>query len=868
MPRVVCPVCRTGFEATVSHNDYVLNCVSCGVAFNAAAYLTEDEFAAVAEHRPPKNRNDDKQRGTRALGNIIRQVNDPHRPVSGTFLPPASPTTRTCGLPFREEATEATGSAATDAPDELQAAVTERIRDDKPGANGTGAFLITSERKALSVALIQSGTGTHQAVGEVENVKDNTDTDEGDKVKATSATATGCIETPPPDTDYKEPERSGTESSGVFAVGEAGGIVVEDEQPSSSPVKETASSVLAASHVFEDDVVSGTKPVAPESSTAAARQAGGVEGAAEGESPVVSEKLEISNVAVLGTVDEEAEKSTAEKETGVKQAHETEAVKRGDGGVKSGRATRTSRPPLLEGAFGPFDIESEIARGGVGAVFKVRERSTGDLAALKVLLDDEDRSAVERERFRRECETARSLALPGMVKIHAVGEVDGKPYMAMEYVEGRSLDRIIPEKSLSTNDALVMIRAVAETVGALHEAGYVHRDLKPGNILVDRLGTPKVADFGLVKSLDEVTRLTASGLVCGTPAYMAPEQARGDGDAIDPRADVWALGAVLYEIMAGRPPFKAENALRLMLKITREEPTSLKELNPKVPADVVKIVRKCLAKKRERRYANARELADDIGRFLDGRPITARTQPTMRQALRAAGENRRLLAAVGGGLAALLFVGVSVRFLFAPESPTPYLQHGLKLLARRPVVVTALKEAESEFRRALSLNERLAPALIGLGRVVGVRSVDPTARRIINAERFKEAQEYLARAAKLDPKTAGKARTWAARLYMNVKDFKAEVRQRELAVRTAPDNAAYHHDLALAYWNAGYRAKGEERRQLYERAAEEFNRTLALQPDHPKTAEYLRLLQKRHLARRSAFVPRPRTAVVARNTVR
>src|SRR5205823_337063 len=147
------------------------------------------------------------------------------------------------------------------------------------------------------------------------------------------------------------------------------------------------------------------------------------------------------------------------------------------------------------------------------------------LIALKVLLEGDEAGETERERFRHECETAKALSLPGMVQVYDVGEFDGRPYMAMELVHGSSLDKVIPEKSLSVNDCLVLMKSVAETIGALHEAGYVHRDLKPGNILIDGFGSPKVADFGLVKSLDEVTRLTASGLVCGTPAYMAPEQA-------------------------------------------------------------------------------------------------------------------------------------------------------------------------------------------------------------------------------------------------------------------------------------------------------------------------------------------------------
>jgi hypothetical protein len=703
-----------------------------------------------------------------------------------TFQAPASPSTRTGGLPFDD------GNWR----DEHDGRRDENAPSTEAKEEGTGAFLITAERQALSVALAQtSGIGAESSKFEDSSAEILSDLkSEGDELSEET---------------FAEKDESSADATD---------LKIQNAEDAASIAKNNALS-----------------------------------------RPLTREELTLKEAAELTAdppdkTEQDAQDTQATKERSVESVKPTDETKCIVAPAEPNGKPKAGRRPLLEGAFGPYAIECEIARGGVGAVFRACERAENRVVALKVLLDPEEQPELDRERFRRECETARSLSLPGMVRIYAVGEVDGKPYMAMEFVEGRSLDRVIPEKNLSITEALVLMRSVAETLGALHEAGYVHRDVKPANILLDHLGAPKLADFGLVKSLDEVTRLTASGLVCGTPAYMAPEQARGEGDAIDPRADVWALGAVLYELLTGRPPFKADNALRLMLKITREEPPDPRTFNAKIPSDVIRIIRRCLSKKRERRYNNGRELAQDIAYFLEGKPIAVQTQPAMRQVMHKASEYKRLLLTTVAGVAALLFVGAMMHFLFAPEKPEVHLARGRALLARQAPTAEVIREAEDNFRKAAQLDDLCAEAFLGLGQALGARSVDVAGRKVSDPERFREALEQLHRAARLNPKLAGVAHTWAARLHMSAGDFLSEVRERELAVRAETDRASFRHDLAIAYWNAGYRAAGEDRNRYYERASDEFRRTLLLRPDHPKTAEYLRRLKEQHLVRRAALV--------------
>jgi formylglycine-generating enzyme required for sulfatase activity len=230
----------------------------------------------------------------------------------------------------------------------------------------------------------------------------------------------------------------------------------------------------------------------------------------------------------------------------------------------------------------------------------------------------------ERRRFRTEAEAVARLRHPNIVQIHEVGEQDGKPFCALELCEGGSLDKKLGGTPLQPREAAGLVETLARAMHAAHAAGIVHRDLKPANVLLAGEGTLKITDFGLAKKLDAASGQTATGAILGTPSYMAPEQAGGKSKEVGPAADVYALGAILYECLTGRPPFKAAMALDTLLLVLGEEPVAVRQLQPKVPLDLETICLKCLHKEPARRYASAAALAEDLRRFLTGEPIAAR----------------------------------------------------------------------------------------------------------------------------------------------------------------------------------------------------------------------------------------------------
>jgi tRNA A-37 threonylcarbamoyl transferase component Bud32 len=279
--------------------------------------------------------------------------------------------------------------------------------------------------------------------------------------------------------------------------------------------------------------------------------------------------------------------------------------------------------PYGDGLAPPgYEILGELGRGGMGVVYKARQIKADRLVALKMILAGGHADDAERLRFRTEGEAVARLQHHGIVQVFEIGEYEGRAFFSLEFCPGGSLDRTLAGNPLPPPRAAVLIRQLAQAMQAAHDARVVHRDLKPANILLAADGTPKVTDFGLAKKLDE-TGQTATGSIMGTPSYMSPEQAEGRKD-IGPLADVYALGAILYECLTGRPPFKAATALDTMHMVLSAEPVTIRRLNRKMPADLETIAMKCLEKQPEKRYPSAGELADDLGRFLAGEPIAAR----------------------------------------------------------------------------------------------------------------------------------------------------------------------------------------------------------------------------------------------------
>ncbi len=272
-----------------------------------------------------------------------------------------------------------------------------------------------------------------------------------------------------------------------------------------------------------------------------------------------------------------------------------------------------------------YEILDELGRGGMGVVYKARQTSLKRLVALKLIRDGALASADEQARFRIEAEAAARMRHPNVVAIYDIGEHAGRPYFAMELVEGGSLDKHLTGQPRPAGQAAELVRTVALAVQHAHEQKVVHRDLKPANILLTlQNAEPKITDFGLAKRLDsDSTALTREGSVLGTAGYMAPEQAEGRVRDIGPATDVYALGAILYELLTGRPPFQAESWNQMVRLVLNEEPEPPTRSQPGVPRDLETVCLKCLEKEAGQRYVSAGELADDLHRFLNAQPVTA-----------------------------------------------------------------------------------------------------------------------------------------------------------------------------------------------------------------------------------------------------
>ena len=321
--------------------------------------------------------------------------------------------------------------------------------------------------------------------------------------------------------------------------------------------------------------------------------------------------------------------------------------------------------------FGGYELIEEIARGGMGVVYKARHLRLNRVVALKMSLAGQFASEAERKRFLQEAELAANLDHPNIVPIYEVGTHDGRLYFAMKLVDGGSLAREVPRLRADPQSTARLLAQVARAIHFAHARGFIHCDLKPSNILLDASGQPHVTDFGLARKLDGDSTLTATGAVLGTPGYMAPEQAAGARREITSAADVYGLGAILYELLTGRPPFRAPTVMETVMLVLEREPAPPRQLVPDVSRELERICLTCLEKSPKDRYPSADALADALERYLRGEEIA---DPSIAQRLRRWTRREPELVARLGAL--ILVSGFTqYNYLYVTLSPDRWLNY-------------------------------------------------------------------------------------------------------------------------------------------------------------------------------------------------
>ncbi len=279
----------------------------------------------------------------------------------------------------------------------------------------------------------------------------------------------------------------------------------------------------------------------------------------------------------------------------------------------------------LPAAFGDYELLEELGRGGMGVVYRARQKSLGRIVAVKMLLRRDLATAADLARFRAEAEAAARLDHPNIVPLFEVGECGGHPFFSMRLIQGTTLARRLAAGSLPPREAAKLLAIVAAAVDVAHARGVLHRDLKPSNILIDEAGVPHVSDFGLAKRIEQDQTVTHTGAILGTPCYMSPEQAAGSRGDVGPASDVWSLGAILYQTLTGRPPFQASNPMDTLLAVLESDPPLPRSIVAGVDRDLELIALKTLQKPADLRYASAAALAADLRAYLAGEPVMARS---------------------------------------------------------------------------------------------------------------------------------------------------------------------------------------------------------------------------------------------------
>jgi tetratricopeptide (TPR) repeat protein len=371
-----------------------------------------------------------------------------------------------------------------------------------------------------------------------------------------------------------------------------------------------------------------------------------------------------------------------------------------------------SRAAVLAGSFGDYELLEEIGQGGMGVVYKARQKSLNRLVALKMIRRG-DLGPEEERRFRHEAEIVAGLDHPNIVPVYEVGEEQGRHYFSMKLMDGGSLARQLVRFAADPHSAARLVATVARAVHHAHQRTILHRDLKPANILLDRDGTPHVTDFCLAKRLAADSDLTHAGSLVGTPSYMAPEQTCPGRATITTAADVYGLGAILYALLTGGPPFRGADALETLEQVRKQAPEPPQKVNPRVDRDLATICLKCLEKEPERRYRSAEALAEDLECFLAGKPIQARPAGPVERLWRWCRRNPAV--AVASGIAALLLIALLIGLAVSN-----------RLIRQEETRADTAYRAEAEQRRQADAARQEAEANL----VTACRTVDQMLTRV------------------------------------------------------------------------------------------------------------------------------------------